>query len=76
MKIILFALGLFLFVSALFIVSNENLHLRNDGEATSFLRIYYNWLIHFAGNMKDLTAYIVKFNWLPSREAPAINITK
>ena len=74
MRILLLVL-LFLFVSALVIVSNENLHLRNKSEALEFGRIYYSWLLSTASNAIKTTAYVVKADWLP-HSAAATNISK
>jgi len=58
---------LFLFLSALVIVSNDNLHLKNKNEAMQFGRLYYSWLLNLGYNTYKTTGYIVKFDWLPNQ---------
>ena len=56
----------FLFLSSLFIISNENLHLKNSYEAKKFADLYYAWLYNFGSNIIKTTGYVVKFEWLPN----------
>ena len=63
MRIFLIFLFL-LFVSALFIISNENLHLKNKIEAKKFANLYYSWLINTGANLFKTTAYVVNFEWM------------
>ncbi len=66
MRVLLIVL-LFLFISALVIVSNNNLHLNNGGQAKQFASLYYSWLIDTGSNVLRTTGYIVGFNWLPAQ---------
>ena len=59
----------FLFISALLIVSNGNLHLKDKAEAMQFGRLYYSWIVDTTGNLFKATAYVVKFEWLPSQNS-------
>lgn len=63
----------FLFVSALLIISNGNLHLKEKAEAMEFGRLYYSWVIETGENIFKATAYVVKFEWLPSENNVAAN---
>jgi hypothetical protein len=56
----------FLFVSALLIISNGNLHLKEKSEAMQFGRLYYSWIIESTSNVFKATAYVIKFEWMPS----------
>jgi len=66
MRVFLIVL-LFLFVSALLIVSNEDLHLKDKNEARKFANLYYSWALNMGGNVIKTTGYIVKFEWLPNQ---------
>ena len=59
-------LGLFLFLGALFIISNGNLHLTDHEQRLLFLREYYAWLFGFGSKVLDVQGNVVKTNWLPS----------
>ena len=67
MKISLIILKI-LFVGALLIVHNQNLHLNNEGERNLFIESYFAWV----GNMFDqgvkVTSYVVKLEWLPPKD--------
>jgi len=54
-----------LFLGALFISSNYNLHLADTGERELFLDLYYTWLGNLVDQGIDVTGYVVKFEWLP-----------
>jgi len=75
MKIYLIIL-LFLFIGALVIVSNDNLHLKSADEAKKFASLYYSWLLDTGSNMIKTTGYIVKFEWLPRDNSTIVNSTK
>ena len=66
MKLITFLI-LFLFFSAFFIISNENLQLHKKNEALEFGRQYYSWLGDMLGNVKSATAFVIKSEWMPSK---------
>ena len=57
-----------LFIGALFIVSNHNLHLADSHERDVFMNFYSSWLDNLFSQGLDVTGYIVKFEWLPSKE--------
>jgi len=56
----------FLFVSALFIISNQNLALKEKENAMQFGRLYYNWFLNLGNNVFKTTAYVIKFEWMPN----------
>ena len=64
MKIIM-ALVMFLVLGALFIVSNENLILRDEGDFDKFSELYYDWLSGLFDNGRQITGYVVNSEWLP-----------
>jgi len=58
---------LFLFFGALFIVSNENLHLKDGEERGEFLSLYYSWIVDVATKVKSVTGHIIGFDWVPDK---------
>ena len=64
MRILLFII-LFLVLGALFIISNENLHLREKQDMKEFSGLYYSWMSQLFSNFKGISGYFVKFEWLP-----------
>jgi uncharacterized protein YxeA len=64
MKIILTIL-IFLILGAFFIISNENLALRDSNAFDQFTDLYYDWLNSLFDNGKDITGYVVNSDWLP-----------
>lgn len=76
MRVLLLVL-LFLFISALVIISNGNLHMGDKIEVKKFINSYYSWLFNTGSNLFKTTAYVVKFEWLPNQNNTAvINSTK
>jgi hypothetical protein len=55
----------FLFVGALFILSNHNLHIGTHDELVLFGKMYYTWLGDVFDNGKAIAGYVVKSDWLP-----------
>ena len=55
----------FLFIGALFIVSNENLHLKDTNEREAFFQHYYDWLNTLFAHATQITAYVTNSEWLP-----------
>lgn len=54
-----------LFLGALFIISNNNLHLGDNGEREVFFNYYSSWLGNIFNQGLEVTSYVVKFEWLP-----------
>ena len=55
----------FLILGALFIISNQNLHLGILQERELFFDSYLGWITDIASQIIDVTGYVVKFEWLP-----------
>lgn len=64
MKVTLVILKL-LFLGALFIVSNHNLHLSYEAERNTFFQLYSAWIENLANQGVQVSSYVVKFEWLP-----------
>jgi len=55
-----------LVLGALFIISNQNLHLGISPEREIFVDAYIGWINSIIHQAVDVTGYVVKFEWLPS----------
>ncbi len=64
MKITMVVLKL-LFLGALFIASNHNLHLNDNTEREIFFNYYVSWISNLFHQGVDVTGYVIKFEWLP-----------
>jgi len=57
-----------LFLGALFIISNQNLHLLDSEQRAVFFDSYSVWLDNMFEHGREITGYVVKFEWLPPKE--------
>ena len=73
MKVYLFILK-FLFIGALFIVSNNNLHLADINERGIFYNSFYSWITGLIDHAAQITGYVTKSEWLPGSDKPQQNI--
>jgi hypothetical protein len=64
MKIFL-AICMFLLLGAFFIISNENLSLKESSNFDEFTDMYYDWLGSLFENGKELTGNVINSEWLP-----------
>ena len=64
MKVTIVILKL-LFLGALFIISNHDLHLSDSIQRNNFFGLYGSWLSNLFQQGFDVTSYVVKFEWLP-----------
>ena len=53
------------FLGALFIISNHELHLNDTQQRTIFLEDYYSWLRTLYDQGVDVVGYVVRSEWLP-----------
>tara|TARA_Y100000310_G_scaffold344076_1_gene454973 strand:- start:2222 stop:2491 length:270 start_codon:yes stop_codon:yes gene_type:complete len=65
-----------LFVSALFIVSNYNLHLVDDVEREVFFDFYLAWLEGAYDAGADITGNVVNFEWLPPNNMTVDSVSR
>ena len=70
MKVIILILIKFFLISALFIISNENLHLGDPMERETFFDTYYTWLGNIFNQTKEITGSIINLKWLPDEASP------
>jgi hypothetical protein len=59
---------IFLLIGAFFIVSNNNLHLNASKDMQKFVGLYYSWLSGLFDNVKGISAYVIKADWIPETE--------
>mgnify|MGYP001569626174 CR=1 FL=1 len=64
MKIQIILVKLFI-LGALFIISNQNLHLLVPQEREIFFDAYIGWATNIIDKIVDATGYVVRFEWLP-----------
>lgn len=69
MKIWIFVIK-FLFIGALFIVSNYNLNLGNPEHFEMFKGFYFSWLDGVYQRGAQVTGYVVESGWLPPTNIP------
>jgi hypothetical protein len=55
----------FFFLGALFIISNENLHLTNPLDLEVFTSQFTLWLGNLFEHSMEITSYVVNSEWLP-----------
>ena len=65
---------IFLLIGALFIISNQNLRINKDTDFKKFAGLYYSWFGSLFDNLKDLSGYVIKSEWLP-QTTEKINLT-
>jgi len=58
---------IFLFLGAMFIVSEKNLSLLNPDSRVNFVSAYAGWFDQLFGNSKNLVGYVVKLDWMPEK---------
>lgn len=66
MKIRVFIL-IFLFLGAFFIISENQLALKERENVHAFTDLYLDWIEELYENSASLTGYIVKMDWLPEK---------
>lgn len=64
MKIWIFLIK-FLFIGALFIVSNNHLYLSDPTDFDSFVGLFHTWLANIFLHSLQITGYVINSEWLP-----------
>jgi len=54
-----------LILGAYFIKTYNNLDLKKPDDLQSFVKIYFGWIFNLGENVKDVTGYAAKKEWLP-----------
>ncbi len=68
MKIILFFL-MFFTISALLIISNNNLEMYKEKNIENFFGDYFEWVDDIYLNTQTITGNIIKLDWLPETKS-------
>ncbi len=55
----------FVFIGALFIISNNNLHLGDSYERGVFIESFLSWISELYDKTFEITGYVVNSEWLP-----------
>ena len=55
----------FLFLGAFFIISEDNIDLKQDSGVKDFGNLYYEWIVSLFDNSKQIAGYVIKAEWLP-----------
>lgn len=55
----------FIFIGALFIVSNQNLYLNNTEDLKTFSELYLSWFGQLYTHIGRITGYVIDSEWLP-----------
>ena len=64
MKIFMFII-MFLLIGAFFIISEENINIRNSEERAKFFNLYGKWFDQLGANTNVVSGYVFKMGWLP-----------
>ena len=56
-----------LILGALFVISNQNLHLTIPSEREIFLDAYSGWIISIIDKVVNITGHAVRLEWLPKQ---------
>ena len=70
----IFFIVTFLIFGALFIFSNNNLHIQNLDERAEFLSNYGSWFVSIFSNVGSITAHAVNLDWVPKSNSFIIPI--
>jgi hypothetical protein len=68
MKFIILIIIKFFFISALFIISNGDLYLKDSGQRQIFFASYSTWFKSIFNQGAEILGYIIKSEWLPQNE--------
>ena len=68
MKVFVLILIKFFFISALFIISNEGLYLRDSVDRETFFDTYYTWLRNLFSQSVEVAGFVINLKWLPDED--------
>jgi len=63
---LLFLVIMFLLIGSFFIISENNLALKDEEARKEFGKLYSSWFNQIFENSKNLVGYVVKLDWLPN----------
>ncbi|MEK6937118.1 MAG: hypothetical protein AABW58_03540 [Nanoarchaeota archaeon] len=73
MKKILIILLIIIVITAYIIKSNNDLNLSDSGDLAEFISLYSNWVYITYSNVRDVTGYAVKKEWIPKSSTNSTN---
>ena len=59
----------FLFLGALFIISNGNFHMNDIQERAEFFSLFYSWMGNLFQHSQQIVGYVVDSEWLPQENS-------
>ena len=63
-----------IFVLVAYVVkTNNNLDLKKAEDVKTFIKIYSGWVYSTFSNIRDITAYVTKKEWLPENSENTTN---
>ncbi|MEM4325711.1 MAG: hypothetical protein QXU40_00195 [Candidatus Pacearchaeota archaeon] len=65
MRTIILVIIKVLFISALFIISNENLNIKDPEDRSVFFDLYSLWAKKVFNQSMEIAGYVVNSKWLP-----------
>lgn len=68
MKVIILILIKFFFISALFIIGNENLYLKDPVDRETFFNTYSIWLENIFDQSIEVINSVINLKWLPDND--------
>jgi len=68
MKFVILVIIKFFFISALFIISNGDLYLKDSGQREIFFESYGSWFKSIFNQGTEILGYVVESRWLPQNE--------
>ena len=68
MKVIILILIKFFFISALFIIGNENLYLKDSVDRETFFNTYSIWLGNIFSQSMEVVSFVINLKWLPEND--------
>jgi len=60
---------MFLLIGAFFIISQNNLALKETGNLNKFISLYSAWLTRILDNSSNAVGYVIKMDWLPGQNS-------
>ena len=59
----------FLFFSFTTIVKNHSIDLKTASGVFSASKVYFSWLVHSFGNIKEISGNVVRMDWIPKNNS-------
>jgi len=60
---------MFLLIGAFFIISQNNLALKETGNLNKFISLYSSWFGRILDNSSNAVGYVIKMDWLPGQNS-------